>query len=477
MMIRFASIITLLSFLACHQERVVATIKLDAQLTALDGGMIPGDAEPASDAFAVDASPYDAGVINQDAQVVLDAGTDYCEGAGPPIYVGDTNQICSNQLAVKTFRYALCLCQEHTASAPVTVDAFNSETGPYTSAELGGSIGVNGRIQANAGYSTTGSLWVASSGGITSSLPMSVMADLHNQGPMSGQSDLSVGNEARIGGPIELNQLVVGSTLTVPENTNVNVSNQFSYGAYVREPVMIEPPCDCAPDQLVDIAGYVQHHATENDNVQAGIPVDLLDGYSGTTTVSIDCGRIYFSRVVGSGRLHINVSGRAAIFVAGELNLPDDFTVTVEPGGELDFFIEGHLVSARRLQIGSQETPASVRLYLGGTGSFQLSSNSILWANVYAPQAELVTSGPIEVFGSLFLRRLNTSSAINIHYDKGVLQKASACPPTGTAAECATCRDCLNQACINGTCGACRDNRDCCSPLFCDEGVCKPFDL
>ncbi|MEE2902444.1 MAG: hypothetical protein VYC39_08945 [Myxococcota bacterium] len=453
----------------------MATIGLDAAEPSKDAEILIEDAEVAPDALSLDAQPADLGVA--DAGIVPDAGTDYCEGSGPPIFVGDTTELCSNQLAVTTFRYALCLCDGHTASAPVSIDAFDSTEGLFSDPELGGSIGVNGRIQANAGYSATGSLWVSSEGGITSSLPMNIMADLNNQGPMSGQSDLTVGNNAKIGGPVELRDLVVGSTLTVPQSENVNVTGNFSYQSFQREPVQVEPPCDCEPDELVDIAGYVQYHANNNDNDMAGIAKDALDGFTETTTISIDCGRIYFSRILGTGPLHINVSGRTAIFVSGEVNLPDGFSISLGPDAELDLFIEGHLVSSKRVVVGNPAAPSSTRLYLGGQGSFLLSSNSVISANVYAPEAELVTSGTLEVFGSLFLRRLNTSSPVNIHYDKGVLKKAESCPDDVSTNECETCRDCLNQACIAGQCGECRNNDDCCSPLFCQQGVCVPFSL
>ena len=215
----------LTTLLSCQQERVVATIGLDAAEPSKDAEILIEDAEVASDALSLDAQPADLGVA--DAGMVPDAGTDYCEGSGPPIFVGDTTELCSNQLAVTTFRYALCLCDGHTASAPVSIDAFDSTEGLFSDPELGGSIGVNGRIQANAGYSATGSLWVSSEGGITSSLPMNIMADLNNQGPMSGQSDLTVGNNAKIGGPVELRDLVVGSTLTIPQSENTTSRETF----------------------------------------------------------------------------------------------------------------------------------------------------------------------------------------------------------------------------------------------------------
>jgi hypothetical protein len=37
---------------------------------------------------------------------------------------------------------------------------------------------------------------------------------------------------------------------------------------------------------------------------------------------------------------------------------------------------------------------------------------------------------------------------------------------------CGSCKDCDNQACINGTCGACTNDGQCCPPLQCVMGVC-----
>jgi hypothetical protein len=40
---------------------------------------------------------------------------------------------------------------------------------------------------------------------------------------------------------------------------------------------------------------------------------------------------------------------------------------------------------------------------------------------------------------------------------------------------CGTCKDCGNQACVNGTCGSCTTNADCCAPLICQGGTCVPL--
>ena len=152
---RWSMVLIFGALLSCHQERVVATIGLDASKSVEDAATVVEDATGNTDANARDALPGDSGEL--DAGMASDAGTDYCEGSGPPIFIGDTTELCSNELAVTTFRYALCLCDGHKASAEVNVDAFDSTEGPFANPELVGSIGVNGRIQSNAGYSATGS--------------------------------------------------------------------------------------------------------------------------------------------------------------------------------------------------------------------------------------------------------------------------------------------------------------------------------
>jgi hypothetical protein len=37
---------------------------------------------------------------------------------------------------------------------------------------------------------------------------------------------------------------------------------------------------------------------------------------------------------------------------------------------------------------------------------------------------------------------------------------------------CGSCKDCNNQACINGTCGMCTGSSQCCPPLTCMNGTC-----
>jgi hypothetical protein len=42
----------------------------------------------------------------------------------------------------------------------------------------------------------------------------------------------------------------------------------------------------------------------------------------------------------------------------------------------------------------------------------------------------------------------------------------------GRGPQCGSCRDCGNHACVGGTCGACVNDSDCCSPLQRSNGTC-----
>lgn len=88
---------------------------------------------------------------------------------------------------------------------------------------------------------------------------------------------------------------------------------------------------------------------------------------------------------------------------------------------------------------------------------------------LYLARGKLESSNPLEVFGGIIAGDLRNTGATTIHYDRQVLETGAVCPPENT---CDSCMDCGNQACVNGTCGACTTGADCCSPLSCVAGEC-----
>jgi hypothetical protein len=78
--------------------------------------------------------------------------------------------------------------------------------------------------------------------------------------------------------------------------------------------------------------------------------------------------------------------------------------------------------------IGSADHPARTRVYIGGEGTIDLSGDSQLATNFYAPRAAVALSGNTTVFGSLFVRRLDQAAPVTIHYDIDVRRADVGCP-------------------------------------------------
>ena len=83
------------------------------------------------------------------------------------------------------------------------------------------------------------------------------------------------------------------------------------------------------------------------------------------------------------------------------------------------------------------------------------------------------SSGPLEVFGALFVGSFNPSAQVQIHHDIAIIKASQECTPSGSgggggSTMCTKCQDCGGQACKSGSCGSCTQNSDCCSPLVCD---------
>lgn len=408
----------------------------------------------------------------------------YCMGNGPPILVGDTGGSggrCSGDVAASAFRFGLCTCQGLSSGAPITVDSFDSTRPGVMTLGTGGSMGCDADVNVSNMLSVGGNLIV--SGSVTVSSPLAVGVDAQVGATLSGDQSITIGRNAQVGSDVKCNNgtLTIPGTLTYPTGKTLTAKNT-AIGSIVRAPVTVAPPCDCGAGNTYDIASYVEQRRNSNDNQAIGLDPALLTNFTGDQTLNLTCGRFFLNRIGGSGKVNLNVSGRTALFVGGDVNLTDAFSVTLTAGGELDLFINGGLTSSAPLNFGNKDAPARVRLYMGGSRNINLSAGSVLGGNVYAPDSSLVTSGSLDVYGSVFVRSFNPSAAVKIHHDIAILNASQSCntptsggggtppPPPPT---CSRCQDCGGQACKAGQCGgACTGQEDCCSPLSCRAGKC-----
>lgn len=399
----------------------------------------------------------------------------YCAGKGPPIVVGDTGTgaaRCTGQVAAAAFRYGLCVCSSLSYSAPLTTDAFDSSATGVMTLSNGGSVGLNTNLNGSGKLTVGGTLQVT---GAVTVRDATVGVDALISDRWQSDASADIKRNASIGGDIIGNgTFKVAGVLTYPNGKTLTAPNAM-IGSQVRAAVTVPTPCDCSPTSRFNIASYVTERATSNDNAAIGLSAAKLTNYSGDQVLNLTCGRFYLDRINGTGKITVNVSGRTALFIGGDVNLSDQFVVNLQGNGELDLFLNGGLTSSAPLKFGDSLHPARVRLYMGGNRNINLSAGSVIGGNIYAPESALVTSGSIEVFGAIFVNSFNPSASVTIHHDIAILKAGDDCGGaggTGGTNSCRSCTDCGSQACVGGKCGSCTTSSDCCSPLQCRGGKC-----
>jgi hypothetical protein len=372
--------------------------------------------------------------------VVATAGDEapgYCQGSGPAILVGDgvtvgdgdgdPDSICSGTVAVRTFNHALCTCEDYATSTTLETDSFDSAAGPYAPGGTTGDVGVDGELRGNAIITVGGALAVAGPSGATLVADLHVAHDLEIAGALGTGVSVTSGGDARLAGNVDLAALAVAGTLTIPGGASL--AGAVTAGATVRAPVAIAPPCACGPDDLVDIAAFVAGHAGDNQDARIGLGPDRLTDYRGPVTLDLPCGTYYLGPVRGDGELTLRITGRAVLVIDGDVALTSPFTVELATDdAELDLMIAGLLSSDHAMVIGRTDHPARTRVYVGGAGTINLSGDSQLATNFYAPRAAVALSAEATVYGSLFVRRLDQSAPVTIHYDVDVRRADVACP-------------------------------------------------
>lgn len=265
-------------------------------------------------------------------------------------------------------------------------------------------------------------------------------------------------------------------------------------------------PCGTRAD-LIDVKKIVRHYANpaNNDNQLIDLHQDVLDNPATSLRIDLPCGVYYFNSINAAKPITIVVHGRTAIIVGGSIRISQEMIFDVEPDASLDIFAGGVLNVSNETTLGSPAYPRLTRLYLGDSGCKGNSStlttgedftdccsgiamngtcingggnlaqaislsqgghfNGLLWAGY----GTFTHSNPLEMYGSVFANYFDASGVTTVHYDNGAVQLGGECePPTS----CGSCKDCNNQACVNGQCGSCSSDSQCCPPLVCKSGTC-----
>lgn len=405
--------------------------------------------------------------------VALDGGTPLCTAGGPPVNVrSDAGLACAGLLAQVSFRWSVCSCTQISASSELRTDAFNSVLGTPDGGLLGASVGANGTFSTSSTWDIGGTAWFA--GGMATAQG-TARQSLHAGDAVTG-GQAEVLRDAWLQGPVS--DLVVRGTLYVTDAGSVGAGVVAGSGPVVRS-FVVEPPCDCAAGQLLDVAGMVADGVAHNDDAVVGLDPAVFDGAGANVRLDLPCGRYALTRLVPTGAITIAVHGRTALFIAGDVDLSNALNLIIDPTAELDVFVGGGLHASSQVRFGNLEAPAQLRIYVAGA-NVSTSAGSTVAGNFYLPNASYQPSASVDLYGSVFAHAIQPSARFEVHYDHAILSAGGACQvpadggSPGDGGVCASCRDCGNQACMGGRCGACVVDSDCCAPLLCVTGVCTP---
>ncbi|MEQ8454328.1 MAG: hypothetical protein RLO52_04560 [Sandaracinaceae bacterium] len=444
--------------------------------------------------------------------------TDCADGRPLELFTPDGAR-CSGRIAALSFTHALCACHDVGGlSAPALFDAFDSTRGPYVPGLPGGSVGANGTVGSSSRFTATGDLRVAGASGFQAgSGRYAITQALRVASAFEGRGNTVVDGDGYIGGPFDRGGATFGGDLYTPSCAAVPAD--VVAASCIEGPVSVPPPCACAPADILPIGAMIDHYAdpAANDDALIGLDPDALAAPAGPVRLDLPCGRYYLSAIRASRPVTIAVHGNAALFIGGDVDVSAALLLAVDPGATLDVFVGGQLTDSGSLSIGSPAYPAATRFYVdgpchhegaacvdgaeccGGTCSggvcgpdparppdpaVRLSVRADMNGLFYAPNGPVEVSAPLEMYGAIFAYSYDASSDTTIHYDLQATRLADDCPTTpgpspdagvpdgGGPGGCGSCRDCDNQACIDGACGDCRNDADCCSPLYCVRGRC-----
>jgi hypothetical protein len=377
-----------------------------------------GDAATAGDGGAMDGSG--------------DAARVACSGLGAPVMLpAPAGSACASALTSRHHRFALCACDALNATFPLYTDFFDS-SGAAIVGQAPAAIGVNGDLQASTVVQALGSIYVAGAGGITSADRIVSIASMRVSGPTRALSGavVNVAQDLYAGGDLE-GLFILGGTLHVDASASTALAQIYAE-SIVREPVSVAPPCDCG-QIAVDVAGAIAAAVRVNDDASAGFALDRLAAVTTSTLFDIPCGTYALSSIDTRSSLVLSVHGRALLAVAGDVVLRAGFTVTLDPGAELDLLVGGRLLTSGSNAIGSM-TPARFRIWVAGSQTVVFDDKPNVGAVVHAPGAQVTASSGLELSGALFAKTVTAGARVNVHFDQAVFSVGASCgEPAATA--------------------------------------------
>jgi hypothetical protein len=396
-----------------HADEVVADADLEPGVGGSAEGALGGLTAPAPEgACEMVSDPHASASLALPAGEVEVAGT------------------CASSVASETFTSSLCSCADTNVAGYLRTRSFRSSEGPNAPEVLGGSVGVNGSYITGGFADVGGSFTVAGPRDVVFAGFLQAGEDLRLRPSFSVAGFVDVTRDAWLGGSLRaVARVAVGRDLYRAPGTGVLGLTLLDVGGVERiEDVRVAPPCDC--EQLLDVAALVAEARTLNDNTSIGLDPEALARVAGVgTALALPTGRFYLRELGGLGALRLRISGKAALFVEDDFVAGGLFSVALDPGAEIDIFVQGNFVLAGAAILGDPARPRATRIYVGGSGDIAVAGLNAFVGNLYAPTANVLVGGVGRVYGSLFGKNVVAAGFLDVGYDESIREGSPGCPP------------------------------------------------
>ncbi|HET9955826.1 MAG TPA: hypothetical protein VFQ61_15050, partial [Polyangiaceae bacterium] len=380
-------------------------------------------------------------------------GMPECSPAHPEVQVMSGSRmrtICTGTLARDRMSHAVCTCGDLAVQGLLATSAYDSLEASSLNT-TGAAVGVNGTYTSGDYARVQGSFTIAGTSLLTL-VGLDVAGDLKLAATGVSLGPIQVGRDAWFARSVSvLDETRIARDLHLARNATVTgLRDERVGGRTVRDVTEIAPPCRCGSEATFDLAANIETAREQNDNDRIGLSVQKLNqaasvagaaGEGGSAnTFELPCGTYFLSDMPISQPLQLRVTGRVALFVAGDVALRNDFTLDLGAEAELDWFIAGRLDLRGATRVGDPERAARLRIYVGSSSEITFPSAHVA-GNLYAPRADVTVTGVGDVYGSIFARNLTSADALTVHYDRAILNLGDQCPaPANTA--CAGCGEC-----------------------------------
>lgn len=347
----------------------------------------------------------------------------FCAGSGPRISAAQDSSVCGGALLAQLLPVGLCTCGE-VGGGDLQSDSFDSTVAAYAPGGLRGDVGVQGLLRSEGNWDLGGALLATSASGVQVRTLLRSQGPLQVQGPLTGASVVAQA-DAGVGGNIQLVNLRVDGTLTTPATSSIVVSGQNQVAASAQQAVRVPAPCPCELDPYV--SAPINELQARNDDAALGLSRGQFELYSGDVTITLPCGRYYFSRIAGDGSLRLRILGRVELAIGGGMAIGGGFTVALDPAAELDFYVHGDVAVAGPVALGDPQAPSRLRWFPGGVDGIALSGGGYISAAVLGRRRAWMSSQQIDVYGAMVLDTAQINAALRIHRDLAIEHLGGGC--------------------------------------------------